>query len=242
MIATRHARLPYGSAAHWEPRPDAAMLAVSNLAVRYPGSPEPALSGVSLSVDAGQRVALVGGNGSGKSTLLRAIVGIVPVAEGSVQVRGHGLDCCHHRVAYLPQHGEIDWSFPMDVARLVLTGRYSRLGWFARPRDSDRDAAAAALSAVGLDALSRRRIAALSGGQRQRVLLARALAADAELLLLDEPHAALDTEARATVDALLDRLHESGVTMLIATHDAEDRRWDAEIHLVDGHRVDRGTP
>jgi ABC-type Mn2+/Zn2+ transport system ATPase subunit len=234
-----HARFPYTGRRHTEPVEGAPALEVRDLEVVYPGAREPAIGGISLTVPGGARVALVGGNGSGKSTLLKAIAGVLRARHGEILVGGGTLDCCRHRVAYLPQHGEIDWDFPMTVARLVLTGRYSRLGWFARPTTRDREAALAALESVGLLALAERRIDALSGGQRQRILLARALASEASLLLLDEPLSAMDSAARSTVSATLARLNREGVTMLVATHDlgAPESEFDGALYLADGHEI-----
>lgn len=239
MTTHSHARLAYTGHRHSDPVADSPALVVRDLEVAYPRSERPALTGITFSVPEGTRVALVGGNGSGKSTLLKAITGVLPARQGEILIGGNPLSCCRHRVAYLPQHGDVDWEFPMAVARLVLTGRYSRLGWFVRPRASDRAAAAAALEAVGLSDIAERSIAALSGGQRQRVLLARALAAEPELLLLDEPLSALDRDARRTVGATLDRLSADGVTMIVATHDlgAPDTAFDAAFYLADGREI-----
>ncbi len=239
MSEHAHARLAYTGHRHNDPVEGAPALIVRDLEVAYPRAERPALSGITLTVPNGLRVALVGGNGSGKSTLLKAITGVVRARRGEILIGGNPLGCCRHRVAYLPQHGDVDWDFPMTVARLVLTGRYSRLGWFARPTRSDHRAAADALAAVGMNELGSRNIAALSGGQRQRVLLARALAAEPQLLLLDEPLSALDRDARQTVTQTLARLHARGVTMVVATHDlgAPDSVFDAAVYLADGREI-----
>jgi ABC-type Mn2+/Zn2+ transport system ATPase subunit len=230
------ARLPYTGHRHTEPRPDAPALEVRDLVVAYPGMERPAVRGVSLVVAPGTRVALVGGNGSGKSTLLKAVAGVLPPRGGTVLVMGSALGCCRHRVAYLPQHEEIDWRFPMTVERLVLTGRYSHLGWLARPGRRDREVVERAMAQVGVTALGRRQIGRLSGGQRQRVLLARALASEAGLLLLDEPLTAMDAEARAQVGAVLGALSRAGTAMVVATHDlgSLDTDFDDALHLADG--------
>ena len=234
-----HARLPYTGRRHTETVPGAPALAVSDLEVAYPGAQEPALSGVTLTVPAGARVALVGGNGSGKSTLLRAIAGVLPARRGVVLVGGSPIGCCRHRVAFLAQHAELDWSFPMSASRLVLTGRYSRAGWLRRPGADDRAAAARAMDRLDVADLAERTIGELSGGQRQRVLLARALAAGAELLLLDEPLTAMDAGARETVGSALADLASDGVAMIVATHDlgSLDADFDGAVYLAEGREV-----
>lgn len=232
-------RFPYARGRHADPRPGAPGLRTEALSVAYPGTRHLALRDVSLVAPRGARVALVGPNGAGKSTLLKAAAGLLPAAGGSIRIYGHPVGACHHRVAYLPQRGEIDWAFPTSVARMVLTGRYVHLGWFRRPGRADRAAAADVLARLGLTALAGRQISRLSGGQQQRVLLARALAQEADLLLLDEPLNAVDAESRAVIDGVMRALRDEGKTLVVATHDVGRLAdmFDAAVYLQEGRRV-----
>lgn len=178
------------------------------------------LADVTLSIPAGDMVAVVGPNGAGKSTLFKALVGLVPLASGEVSLLGRP---CHERspsaVSYVAQRGEIDWRFPVRVEDVVLMGRYPHLGWFRRPSSEDRDRVQAALERVGMASLAKRQIGQLSGGQQQRVFLARSLAQDAQLLLLDEPFSGIDPLAEQVIFQILGELEAEGRTILVATHD-----------------------
>lgn len=232
-------RLPYSHGRHVDPVAGAPALLTDGLTVAYPGAPGPALRGVSLRIPCGTSTALVGPNGSGKSTLLKAVAGLLPVASGVVRVHGNPVGACHHRVAYLPQRGEIDWAFPISVERLVLTGRYVHLGWLRRPGRADRDVARAALDRLGLTPLAGRQIGKLSGGQQQRALLARALAQEADLLLLDEPFNAVDARTRETIYEAIGSLRGQGKTLVVATHDLSRLAgaFDATVRLHGGELV-----
>ena len=216
--------------------------AVEVIGVRaaYAGAPTLALQGVSVVVPVGASVALVGHNGSGKSTLLKAIAGLLPLAGGTIRIFGQLPGACHHRFAYLPQRGDVDWRFPINVRRLVLTGRYVHLGWLKRPRADDYAIADRALARLGIGALANRQIGQLSGGQQQRVLLARALAQEADLLLLDEPLNAVDAGTRDTVATVLQELKAQGKAMLVATHDLGrlEADFDGALYLHQGYEVE----
>jgi len=201
-----------------------------NLSVRYPRAERPALQHVSLRVPPGSRVALVGPNGAGKSTLLKAIAGLLPVVAGSVRVHGSPVGGCCHRVAYLAQRGDLDWRFPITVKRLVLTGRYVHIGWFGWPRRQDRQIVDRVLDMMQIGDLADRRIGELSGGQQQRALLARAMAQEADMLLLDEPLNAVDAQTRQIVRDVLKSLSDAGKTIIAATHDPHD--IDVEFERV----------
>lgn len=228
----------YGRRRHAAAQPGAPALSIRALEAGHPGAPS-VLVGLDLTVAVGQRVALTGPNGAGKSTLLKVIAGLVPVRAGEVRLYGNPVGACHHRVAYLPQRGEVDWRFPATVERLVMTGRYVHLGWLRRPRAADRASVAVVLERLGLAELAERQIGQLSGGQQQRALLARALAQGAELLLLDEPLNAVDAETRGTIAALLDELVAEGKTVLVATHELATlaRDFDVAYRLEDGRAV-----
>lgn len=198
---------------------DGTGLRLTGVTVRY-GSVV-ALEGVDLVLGAGQACGLVGMNGSGKSTLLKAALGLVPLHAGDVELLG-GTPAAARRlglVGYVPQLDDLDRDFPVPVADVVLMGRYHRMGWRRRARPADRDAVDAALHRVGLSDLAGRQIGRLSGGQRQRVLLARALAQEARLLLLDEPFTGVDVVSEASVTAVLHELVADGCTVLVSTHD-----------------------
>jgi len=228
--------LPYSHRRHIDALPGAPALTLDGLTVGYPGASAPALQAVNLSVPAGVRVALVGANGSGKSTLLKAVAGLLRPQAGTIRIYGLPVGACHHRVAYLPQRGEVDWRFPVTVARLVLAGRYVHLGWLRRPGRDDRARVAAVLEQLGLVELAERQISQLSGGQQQRTLLARALVQEADLLLLDEPLSAVDATSRRIIAGVLDGLRRQGKTALVATHhlDRLDEEFDRVCTLVDG--------
>lgn len=229
-------RLPYSGRRHADPVEGAPALAVSSLSVRYPGTPEPALAGASMSIPTGVRAALVGANGSGKSTLLKSVAGLLEPGSGFVRVHGLPVGACHHRVAYLPQRGDIDWRFPISVRRLVLGGRYVHLGWLRRPGARDREISDRVMERLGILDLAGRQIGELSGGQQQRALLARALAQESDLLLLDEPLAAVDASTQEVVFDVLKELRARGKTLVVATHDLERlaEEFDGVLYLKDG--------
>jgi ABC-type Mn2+/Zn2+ transport system ATPase subunit len=224
---------------HSSPDPQAPALEIQGLGVSYSSEAKPALSDFNINVQAGTSVALVGPNGAGKSTLFKAICGLLPVDKGRIRVFGHPLGACHHRVVYLPQRSEIDWHFPLSVLELVLMGRYVYLGWFNRPDRKDVDIARRALGEMNVADLADRQISRLSGGQQQRVLIARALAQNADLLLLDEPLNAVDATTRHTVAEVLNKIKSQGKTVIVATHyyDQEEGRYDKAIYLKDGRKI-----
>lgn len=179
-----------------------------------------ALRNASFDTPAGTITALVGLNGSGKSTLFKAIMGIVRLARGQVTVLGLPARAALRRkwIAYVPQSEEVDWDFPLLVEDVVMMGRYGHMGWLRRPRPADRQAVDLALTRVGMDALRRRQIGELSGGQRKRVFLARALAQDARVILLDEPFTGVDVTTEDVIIALLGQLRDEGRVILVSTH------------------------
>jgi manganese/iron transport system ATP-binding protein len=178
----------------------------------------PALEQVSFQVQRGDQVAIVGPNGAGKSTLFNVIAGIVKPNQGTVRIFGSGPKG-HICIGYVPQRNRIDWRFPVNVADVVMMGRTSQIGLFKWPKHADHAAVKAALEQVDLLPLAHRQIGELSGGQQQRVFLARALAQEAELLLLDEPLSGLDLPSQEAILNILVRLSQQGLTLLVATHD-----------------------
>lgn len=192
---------------------------VTDLTVRY--GDVLALDGVTLTVGEGRICGLLGTNGSGKSTLLKAVLGLVAPGAGTVRIAGGTPDAARRRaaVAYVPQADQVDVTFPLDVRAVVGQGRYGHLGPLRRLRAVDRDAVERALERVGLTDLADRPIAALSGGQRKRAFVARALAQEADVLLLDEPFGGVDVPSQATITAVLRELAAGGACVVVATHD-----------------------
>jgi ABC-type Mn2+/Zn2+ transport system ATPase subunit len=179
----------------------------------------PAIEGVSFTLPAGSLTAIVGPNGGGKSTLLKVIAGLLKPWSGSVEVLGAAPGARAASIAYVPQAEAVDWGFPVAAADVVMMGRYARLGVFRRPGRADREAVDAALDAVGMTDLRHRQIGALSGGQRRRVFLARAIAADPELYLLDEPVTGVDPTTEHHLGSLLEAEAARGRTIVATTHD-----------------------
>lgn len=177
------------------------------------------LEHVDLSLEPGALTAVVGPNGGGKSTLLKLIAGLLRPWAGTIQVLG-GAPGAHARsVAYVPQAESVDWGFPVCAADVVMMGRYPRLGPLRRPAAADHAAVAGALEQVGMAPFARRQIGALSGGQRRRVFLARALASEPELYLLDEPVTGVDPATQEDLMRILDAEAKAGKTVIASTHD-----------------------
>lgn len=179
-----------------------------------------ALRSASFEIPRGTVTALVGVNGAGKSTLFKAIMGFVPVARGEITLLGMsvGQALKQNLVAYVPQAEEVDWSFPVLVEDVVMMGRYGHMGFLRRPHQRDHDAVEAALGRVGMQEFRHRQIGELSGGQKKRVFLARALAQDGRVILLDEPFTGVDVKTEEQIIALLRELRDEGRVMLVSTH------------------------
>ena len=200
-------------------RDPAGGIAVRDLTVTYRNG-HTALREASFEIPRGTVTALVGVNGAGKSTLFKAIMGFVPAARGEVQVLGRGVREALGRnlVAYVPQSEEVDWTFPVLVEDVVMMGRYGHMGFLRRPRAADHAAVEAALARVNMADLRHRQIGELSGGQRKRVFLARALAQEGQVILLDEPFTGVDVKTEQQIVALLRELRDEGRVMLVSTH------------------------
>lgn len=194
-------------------------LDIRNATVTYRNG-HTALVDATFAIPTGTITALVGVNGSGKSTLFKAIMGFVPVQGGSVHILGQPVGAALKQgfVAYVPQSEDVDWNFPVLVEDVVMMGRYGRMGPLRWPRASDRAAVADALDRVGMTAYARRQIGELSGGQKKRVFLARALAQDGRVILLDEPFTGVDVNTEESIIALLQALRDEGRVMLVSTH------------------------
>ena len=179
-----------------------------------------ALYDASFDVPTGTIAGLVGVNGSGKSTLFKSIMGFVPTAKGSISILGQSVDVAlkNNVVAYVPQAEEVDWSFPVLVEDVVMMGRYGHMNFMRIASDADRRAVAEALERVGMSDFRKRQIGELSGGQKKRVFLARALAQEGQVVLLDEPFTGVDVKSEEAIIGLLRQMREEGRVMLVATH------------------------
>jgi manganese/iron transport system ATP-binding protein len=178
-----------------------------------------ALEDVSFNIPQGNRVAVVGPNGAGKSTLLKVMSRLIPIHKGEVLIHGlplgHHLDC----LAYVPQRDEINWRFPVTVEDVVLMGRFGKRGWVKKLNKEDIGVAMRSMEEMGISALRNFSLTDLSGGQQQRVFLARALAQEPHILLLDEPFNGVDQTTQEKVFEILDHLRDMCVTTLVSTHD-----------------------
>lgn len=191
-----------------------AVITVRGLTVAYAAGR--ALADLDLDVQAGERLAIIGPNGAGKSTLLKAIMGLLPVTSGTIQVEGG-----RERLGYVAQHDEVDWHFPISVRDAVMMGRARQIGWFRLPGPRDRQQVEQALQRVDMLRFANRQIGELSGGQRRRIFIARALAQNDDVLLLDEPFSGVDPSAEAELLDTLDALNAEGVTIVLSTHDLD---------------------
>ena len=200
--------------------------------VRYAGEVQPALCLQTLDLPARARVALIGSNGAGKSTLLRAIAGLLSPESGTMAVLGARAGTIARRVAYVPQSRDVDAQFPITAFEVALMGRDCHLRWPRFPRARDREIVRASLRALDIENLADRRLGDLSGGQRQRVFLARALAQDAELLLLDEPFVGVDSATETIIHRVIAELTEAGKSVIVATHDLVSLRENYDFVAV----------
>ncbi len=205
----------HGDTAH---DPCAPILEVKDLDVCY--GEKCALQGVNLHMHTGERIALVGPNGAGKSTFFKAVTAQLPLSRGKIRIAG-GHPGGHICIAYLPQRTEVDWHFPVTVFDAVMMGRAGRVGLLRRPGRRDREIVSGCLAEVGLAEHSERHIRTLSGGQQQRMFIARALAQEAELMLMDEPFAGLDAPSQLGIIEILDRLRGRGVSIVVSLHDLD---------------------
>ncbi|MDY0150168.1 MAG: metal ABC transporter ATP-binding protein [Kiritimatiellia bacterium] len=199
-------------------KPDFA-IQVDHLTVSYGG--KPVLVNISLDVPAGMVVGILGPNGAGKSTLIKAVMGFVPRDFGQVALFGKSVEDARGHVAYVPQRGQIDWSFPVTVWDVVLMGRYMVTPWYRSIKARDRELALTALDQVRMTDLRHRQIGQLSGGQQQRVFMARALAQQSPILLLDEPFAGVDAATERAIAGLLKQSKAEGKTVMVVHHDLE---------------------
>lgn len=191
----------------------ACLFGVYNLSVNYDGNP--ALDKISFELFEGEKLAIIGPNGAGKSTLLRTIMGMISSSTGQISLT----DDLRRRLGYVPQHNQVNWDFPVTVRDTVMMGLTREIGWLRFPRRQHWGLVEHALEQVGLSDYANRAINELSGGQQRRVFIARTLAQNADVLLLDEPFAGVDVGAQSDLMDVLDHLNGQGITIIFTTHD-----------------------
>jgi manganese/iron transport system ATP-binding protein len=225
---------------HTHHQPDQPILDVLRLSVSYEG--RSALENITFHLHTAERVAVVGPNGAGKSTLFKVVSGVMSPTSGEVRISGFG-PRGHICIAYVPQRSQVDWRFPASVADVVMMGRIGQVGFFRWPGRSDWDTVHTSLEAVDMDTMANRQIGELSGGQQQRTFLARALAQEAELVLMDEPLNGLDRPSQDAILSLLDKLRSQNITVMVATHDLGQAasRFD-RVMLLNRKLVRFGSP
>lgn len=195
------------------------------------------LRDLSFQVPHGARVAVVGPNGAGKSTLFKALVGILPLQSGQILIHGESLGTHKDCVAYVPQREDVDWRFPVTVHDVVMMGRFGQIGWLKRPTSSDKELVSKSLEQMGIADLASRSIGELSGGQQQRAFLARALAQQPHILLMDEPFTGVDVTTQEATLNLLNHLRDQKVTTIISTHDLNLAASRFDLVLLVNHRL-----
>ena len=190
---------------------------VNHLTVSY--GPVPALLDISCEIPSGKLVGVIGPNGSGKSTLIKSMLGFIKPDVGSVEIFGDDVSSVLGKVAYVPQRGSVDWDFPITVREVAAMGRYGHRRWWNDLKREDYEHADRALEKVRMSEFKKRQIGQLSGGQQQRVFMARALAQDADILLLDEPFAGVDAATERAILDVLEETRQSGKTLVVVHHD-----------------------
>lgn len=214
---------------------------IDDLSVNY--GQTPALTGVCFDVSEGEYLGIIGPNGGGKSTLLKAILGLVPISSGNIEIYGEKPGNCRTSIGYVPQFASLDKRFPITLGEVVLTGRLRKgLAPFFRYTEKDKDFARQMIRRVGLEGFEHRQISELSGGEFQRMLIARALTVNPKLLLLDEPTASVDVASRDQIYTLLAELNQN-MTIILVTHDL--LAVSSHVHrlaCLNGHLVYHGEP
>lgn len=195
---------------------------VHNLTVIY--HRKPVLWNIDFQLPEGKLIGIMGPNGAGKSTLMKAILGLVPLNSGYAKIYNQDLKDVRSRVSYIPQRQTVDWDFPATVKDVVMMGRYQHRGLFGRITANDKEIVDEALEQVSMQSFKNRQIAQLSGGQQQRVFLARALAQQADLYLLDEPFVGVDASTEESIVSMLRTLRDQGKTLIVVHHDLHTAR------------------
>ncbi|HSI66576.1 MAG TPA: metal ABC transporter ATP-binding protein [Planococcus sp. (in: firmicutes)] len=216
-------------------------IAVKDVQVSYYG--KQAISGVDFEIDQENVIGIIGPNGAGKSTLLKAMLNLVPLDSGTIEILGKPLQDVRKQIAYVAQRNQYDWDFPINVLDTVLMGTYPNMGMLRRPRKKDREWAYECLQKVGMEEFSKRQIGELSGGQQQRVFLARALTQKADIFFLDEPFVGIDIASEETIMRLLKDLKQQGKTVLVVHHDlSKAHDYFDQLILLNKKVIQYGTP
>ena len=220
---------------------DVPAIDVDNLTVSYGG--RPALDAASFAIEPGLMVGLIGPNGAGKSTLIKALAGFVKPDSGDIRICGMSARRAKGSIAYVPQRGAVDWDYPVTVEDVVMMGRFAKLPWWLSPDATDKRAVRASMDTLGIGDLRDQPIGELSGGQQQRVFIARALAQEARVLLLDEPLAGIDATTEKELVKVLAKCKCGGCTLLVVHHDlATAGDYFDRILLVNQQLYGYGTP
>ena len=216
-----------------------APLEIHDLTVSF--NRKPVLYGIDLCINEGKLVGIIGPNGAGKSTLIKSVMGITKRNGGWVKIFGQSGKRSYKRVGYIPQRESVDWDFPVSVLDVVLMGRYGHLGWFRRIQKKDREIANECLEKVNMSSFANRQIGKLSGGQQQRVFLARALAQESDLYLMDEPFSGVDAVTEKSIINLLRELKSSGKTVVVVHHDLSNaKEYFDELILLNMRLIAHG--
>jgi manganese/zinc/iron transport system ATP- binding protein len=214
-------------------------LSVKNLTVAY--DDQPVLRGITFDVEAARLMGIVGPNGAGKTTMIKAIMDALPAVSGEIEIHGESGKKARRQLVYVPQRASVDWDFPLTVRDVVAQGRYGSIGLFGRMKDEDRRRIDDALEKVGITNLSGRQIGELSGGQQQRVFLARALAQDGSVYLMDEPFQGVDAATESAIIDVLRALRGDGRTVVVVHHDLSTiRDYFDELLLLNVELIAKG--
>ncbi|MFC3419560.1 metal ABC transporter ATP-binding protein [Salinicoccus hispanicus] len=207
------------------------LITIKDLNVAY--QEKPALWHVNMSIPVNSRTAIVGPNGAGKSTLIKSIMTLIKPISGKIDIDGKDARHALKRIAYVPQKGEVNWDFPATVLDVVLMGRYVHKGWFKRTNRQDADIALSALKTMKMETFRNRQISELSGGQRQRVFLARAIAQDADIYIMDEPLQGIDITTEKLIIDVMKSLQQEGKTFIVVHHqlDTVEEYFDYAVIL-----------
>lgn len=216
-------------------------LTIKDVQVSYHG--RSAIEAIDLTLEQGKVLGIIGPNGAGKSTLLKAILNLVSIDKGTIEIFGQNLKENRKRIAYVPQRNQYDWDFPIHVLDAVLIGTYPILGIFKRPKKKDKEWAYECLKKVGMEEFAHRQIGELSGGQQQRVFLARALAQKADIFFLDEPFVGIDVSSEEMIVKLLKKLRNQGKTVVVVHHDlSKANEYFDELLLLNKQVIEFGSP
>lgn len=215
------------------------IISLKDVSVSYFG--KQVLENVSFEFTSGHLIGILGPNGAGKSTLMKAMLGLIPRDEGSIEINSQPITKFRKRIAYVPQRSNIDWNFPITVKDTVVIGTYPKIGLLRRPKKKDKEWAMQCLEQVGMQDFANRQIGELSGGQQQRVFLARALAQKADYYFLDEPFIGIDIASEEVIIGILKRLQSEGKIVFVVHHDlTKVKSYFNKLILINKQLIDAG--